>query len=54
MKGAVQGVATTAASTPVKKLPARPSRAARFEPMPVMLPPTSKKPDRLRPTRNSR
>mmetsp|Transcript_23223 Transcript_23223/g.54973 ORF Transcript_23223/g.54973 Transcript_23223/m.54973 type:complete len:221 (+) Transcript_23223:2387-3049(+) len=54
MKGAVQGVATTAASTPVKKLPVNPLRAARPEPRPVKLPPISNSPERFNPTRKSR
>ena len=51
--GAVQGEATTAASTPVKKLPVVPSRAASELPSPAQLPPISKTPERFSPTRNS-
>ena len=50
MKGAVQGVATTTASTPVKNAPAAPPRAARPWPTPAKRPENSKTPERLRPT----
>ena len=39
--GAVHGVATTTANSPVKKLPAWPERAARLWPAPVAVTPTS-------------
>ena len=45
MKGAVQGVAATAASAPVKKVPAWPDRAVSPWPNPVIRPPTSQTPD---------
>ena len=53
MNGAVQGVATSTASSPVKKLPAWPARpvsACRCRPGG---PPMSKTPERLRPTASS-
>ena len=53
MKGAVQGVATTTASTPVKKLPVSPPRSASPLPADARRPPTSNTPDRFRPIANS-
>ena len=54
MNGAVQGVATSTASAPVKKLPQWPSRAARLPPAPAKPPPPIRNtPDRFRPTPNS-
>ncbi len=53
MNGAVQGVATTTASRPVKKLPVWPGRAARPWPVCIRPVPISNTPDRLRPTANS-
>ena len=50
MNGAVQGVATTTASTPVKKAPAVPLRAARPLADAGKRPPISNTPERLRPT----
>ncbi|RYE19801.1 MAG: T9SS type B sorting domain-containing protein [Sphingobacteriales bacterium] len=52
IKGAVQGVATIVARTPVKKLPVYPPRSASDEPTPAMLPPTTNTPERFNPTRN--
>ncbi len=50
MKGAVQGVATSTASSPVAKLPAWPPRAAKPCPAPASRPaPTRNTPIRLRP-----
>ena len=49
MNGAVQGLATTTASTPVKKLPLSPLRLARELPVFIRLPPNSIMPDRDRP-----
>ena len=54
MKGAVQGVATTTASTPVKKAPVTPLLAVRPWPMPAKPPPISNTPARLRPTTKNR
>ena len=52
MNGAMQGLATTQASTPVMKSPAGPLRGvARLPPMPA---PRVNTPDRLRPTANIR
>ena len=53
MKGAVHGVATTAAKTPVKKLPATPPRAARLCPAPAQRPPITSTPEKLSPTAKS-
>ena len=53
MKGAVQGVATSTASSPVKKLPVCPPRIASPCPVPASRPPTSNTPDRFNPTANS-
>ena len=54
MNGAVQGVATTVASTPVKNEPASPSLRVRLSPAPVSDPPSSNTPDRFSPSaRNS-
>ena len=49
MNGAVQGLATTTASTPVKKLPLPPSCPARPLPRFIKLPPNCTKPDRDNP-----
>ena len=49
MNGAVQGVATSTASRPVKKLPRCPPRAASALPVPAMPAPTSNTPDRFSP-----
>ena len=54
MKGAVQGVATTTASTPVKKAPVAAARAASPWPTPASRPPISNTPERLRPTTKNR
>ena len=48
MKGAVQGAATATARTPVKKAPKGPERCVR--PSPKVIVPTSKTPDKFRPT----
>jgi len=53
MNGAVQGVATTTASKPVKKLPTWPPFIASDCPVPAIPPPTANTPDRLSPTPNS-
>ena len=45
MKGAVQGLATTTASTPVKNEPARPCFCASEEPVFISPPPNSATPD---------
>ena len=51
MKGAVQGAATTTASTPVKKAPAEPGRRDRGPDPAFCNPaPTWKTPDRFSPT----
>ena len=56
MKGAVQGAATATAKTPVKNAPREPLRFARLSPSafarlsPSAIEPTSKTPERLRPT----
>ena len=54
MNGAVQGLATTTARTPVKKLPERPPRLA--SPLPVFIrpPPNSTSPERDRPMATKR
>ena len=49
MKGAVQGVATITASTPVKKEPPRPDRSASAPPMPANRPPISNRPAKFSP-----
>ena len=54
MKGAVQGVATMTASTPVKKAPAVPPRAARPWPTPAKRLENSNTPERLSPTTKKR
>ena len=54
MKGTVQGVATMTASTPVKKAPVVPPRAARLWPIPAKRPPISNTPERFRPTTKKR
>ena len=54
MRGAVQGLATTTASTPVKKLPLIPPRFASPLPVFMMLPPNSTRPDRDRPMARNR
>ncbi len=54
MNGAVQGVATITASTPVKKAPVAPPRETRPWPTPARRPPTSNTPERLRPTTKNR
>lgn len=54
MKGAVQGVATTAASAPVKYAPFAPPLVAMPSPTPATEVFTSNTPDRLRPTSSSR
>ena len=54
MNGAVQGVATTTASTPVKKAPVMPLLDASPWPMPVKPPAISNTPDRFRPTTKKR
>lgn len=54
MNGAMHGLATTQASTPVKKSPSGPLRDASDWPMPPRLPPSVNTPDRLRPTANIR
>ncbi|GEM_PF-6729378 len=54
MKGATHGLATTQASTPVKKSPTGPLRDASDWPTPPRLPPSVNTPDRLRPTVNIR
>ena len=53
MKGAVHGVATTAARTPVKKLPTAPPRAPRLCPTPTQRPPITRTPEKLKPTAKS-
>ena len=53
MKGAVQGVATSTASKPVKKLPAWPCRLANRPPTLASGVPTWNTPDRFNPTPNS-
>jgi hypothetical protein len=50
MNGAVQGLATTTASTPVKKSPAGPLLLASPCPAPAQPLPMENTPDRLRPT----
>ncbi len=45
MNGAVQGLATTTASTPVKNEPDRPGRDARLWPAPIQLMPKCTTPD---------
>ena len=52
INGAVQGVATIVANTPVKKLPLYPERPANEEPIPVTEPPIENTPDKLSPTAN--
>ena len=52
MKGAVQGVATTTASRPVKKLPISPPRRVSPSPTPTQPPPISKTPDKFNPIAN--
>ena len=52
MSGAVQGAATTAARTPVKKLPVAPDRPASDWPIPVQDPAISNTPARFSPTAN--
>ena len=54
MNGAVQGVATTVANTPVAKAPNTPSRPANRLPMPTNPRPNSATPERLSPIANSR
>ena len=54
MNGAMQGLATTQASTPVKKLPLRPPRDASRSPVAPSRPPMLNTPDRLSPTANIR
>ena len=49
MKGAVQGVATMTASTPVKKEPPRPDRPASAPPIPAKRPPISNRPAKFSP-----
>ncbi len=49
MKGAVQGVATITASTPVKNAPSCRRAPARPWPTPASRPPNSKTPDRFEP-----
>ena len=51
MKGAVHGVATITASTPVKKEPERPDRPARPLPIPTRRPPISNRPAKFSPIR---
>ena len=53
MKGAVQGLATTTASTPVKKSPAAPDFSVSACPVPASVAPNCQSPDRLRPIANS-
>ena len=53
MNGAVQGVATSTASSPVAKSPAWPDRLAQPCPVPASLRPSSNAPTRFSPTRNS-
>ena len=50
MNGTVHGVATTTASTPVKKAPVTPLFAVRPWPMPAKPPPISNTPARFSPT----
>ena len=49
MNGAVHGVATIVARTPVKNVPASPDRAASRPPTPPSAPPKPATPDRLNP-----
>ena len=51
MNGAVQGVATSTASAPVKKLPQCPSRPARPPPMPATPPPICEHAGQVQPDR---
>ena len=53
MNGAVQGVATSTASSPVKKLPACPAFPASRPPAPTIPAPISNAPDRFSPTANN-
>ena len=53
MNGAVHGVATTVASTPVKNEPFSPLPEASRWPTPAIRPGTSNRPARLSPTVNS-
>ena len=53
-KGAIQGVATTVANTPEKKLPDKPGLRENSAPSPVIDRPISKTPLRLRPKRKSK
>src|SRR5690625_7833622 len=54
IKGAVQGLATTAASTPVKKEPLRPDFCVRLCPAPIHRAPKDTVPDRVRPSTKNR
>ena len=54
MNGAVQGVATTAASTPVKNEPASPERRVSPWPRPCSDDPRWNTPERLKPMASSR
>jgi hypothetical protein len=54
IKGAVQGVAATTASAPVKKAPASPPRSAAFALVFCNPPPISNTPSRLRPIAKNR
>src|SRR5258707_15482086 len=53
MKGAVQGVATTVASAPVKKEPANPGGDRKSLPTPASWNPNENAPERLSPTANN-
>ena len=54
MNGAVQGLATTTASTPVKNEPLRPPRSVSCWPMPIQPLPISTSPDSDRPSTKNR
>jgi len=54
MNGAMHGVATIVANTPVPKVPVRPDRPASLPPVPAKPAPKAATPERLSPIANKR